>query len=147
MMRKSFLFLIVILASINCACSSNFRTHAIQCAMVGEQKICFVREVWGINGDQASLTTSDNVCHKPSEKYDYISDSESGYTIDYAKIENRKIYIYAANLQPPQNQFPVEVVFEEYNPSTYFGRDFIKDGYQKFDLGKENMTWCFNDIF
>lgn len=67
--------------------------------------------------------------------------------MNYAKIENGKIYIYAANLQPPQNQFPVEVVFEEYDPMTYFDKDFIKAGYQKIDLSKENMTWCLRDIF
>ncbi len=134
-------------AGINSGCLSDFGTHAIQCATVGEQKICFVREVWGLNGDQVTLTTSDNVCHQPSAKYDYISDAQSGYTVNYVKIEKGRIYIYAANLQPPQNQFPVEVVFEEYNPMTYFDRDFIKEGYQKFDLSKKNMTWCLSDIF
>lgn len=111
------------------------------------EKICFVREVWGLNGDQVSLTTSDNVCHQPSKKYDYISGPESGYNINYAKIENGKIYIYAAKLYPPENRFPVEFVFEKYNPMTYFDRDFIKDGYQKLDLSKKNMTWCINDFF
>ncbi len=146
-MGIKFLLFISIITGINSGCISNFRTHAIQCAMVGEQKICFVREVWGFNGDQITLTTNDNVCHQPSKKYDYISGSESGYTVNYAKIENGKIYIYAANLTSPENQFPVGVVFEEYNPMTYFDRDFIKDGYQKIDLSKDNMTWCFRDVF
>jgi hypothetical protein len=65
----------------------------------------------------------------------------------YAEIENGKIHIYSLILHPPQNKFPVEVDIEEYNPLTHFDRDFIKEGYQKFDLSKENMTWCFNDIF
>ncbi len=146
-MRKYFLFLLIILASINSGCLNNFRTHAIQCAMVGDQKVCFVRDFWGLNGEQVSLSTNDNVCHQPSKKYDYISGGSSGQDVIYAKIENGKIYIYAKYLYPPQNQFPVEVVFEKYDPITHFDRDFIKEGYQAFDLSKNNMTRCFNDIF
>lgn len=146
-MRVWIFLSLIIFAGINSACLNNFRNHAIQCAMVGEQKICFVREVWGFNGDRVSLTTNDDVCHQPSKKYDYISEAESGFTVKYAKIENGKIYIHAANLFPPETRFPVEVVFEEYNPVTDLDRDFITEGYQEFDLSKEKMTWCLRDIF
>jgi hypothetical protein len=125
-------------------CSGN---HAIQCAMIGEQKICFVREVWGFNGENLSLTTSDNVCHKPSNEDDYVSDRMRGDDVIFAKIVDGKFYVYAVPMKAPKNPFPVEVISEPYNPATYFGRDFIKDGYQRFDLSKENMTWCLNDIF
>jgi hypothetical protein len=37
------------------------------------EKVCFVREVWGINGDRVALTTSANVCHTHSSETDYVS--------------------------------------------------------------------------
>lgn len=146
-MRIWIFLLLIIVAGINSGCSKNLGTHAIQCAMVGEQKICFVREVWGFNGDRVSLTTSDNVCHEPSKENDYVSNSLRSQSVIFAKIADGKFYIYAESMDAPQNPFPVEVILEKYNPATWFDRDFIKDGYQKFDLGKENMTWCFNDVF
>jgi len=134
-------------AGINSGCLRSLGTHAIQCAMVGEEKICFVREVWGFNGENLSLTTDDNVCHKPSSENDYVSDRMRGDSVIFAKVVDGKFYVYAVPMEAPKNPFPVEVILEPYNPATYFDRDFIKDGYQKFDLNEEKMTWCFNDIF
>ena len=142
---KSLIFpALMMFLGVSAGCSGS---HAIQCTMIGDQKICFVREVWGFNGESLSLTTSDKVCHKPLSENDYISDRMRGDNLIYAKVAEGKFYVYAVPLTPPENQFPVEVVSEAYNPATYFGRDFIGDGYQEFDLGKQNMTWCFSDIF
>lgn len=146
-MRICIFLLLILFTGVNSGCLSNFRTHAIHCAMVGEQKICFVREVWGFNGDQVSLTTSDNVCHKPSEENDYVSKGLRSQQVIFAKIEAGKFYVYAERLYAPQNRFPVEVILESYDPARPVGEDLIKEGYQKFDLSKENMTWCFKDVF
>ena len=145
-MRMWIVILLIIVVVISGGCSNNFGSHAIQCTIVGEQKICFIREVWGFNGESLSLSTSDNVCHKASSEDDYIADRLRGDDVIRAKIADGKIYIYAVRMKAPKNPFPVEVVLEEYNPLTYFDRDFIKEGYQEFDLGKGNMTWCFKDV-
>lgn len=142
-MRICLFLLAVVFLAINIGCRGS---HAIQCAMVGSQKICFVREVWGRDGEQVSLTISDNVCHQPSEKYDYVAKGVGQDKI-YAKNADGKFYIYSKYLYAPENRFPVEVVFEEYNPLTHFDRDFIKEGYQEFDLSQNKMMWCFDDIF
>lgn len=78
-------------------------THAIECFNVGERKVCFVREVWGFNGrevwgfngDEVSLTTGNNVCHKPSKENDYVSSSMRGQEKISYKIANGKLHIYA----------------------------------------------------
>ncbi len=108
--------LLIIFAGINDNCPGNLGTHAIQCAMVGEQKICFVREVWGFNGDQVSLTTSDNVCHKPSRENDYVSGTMRSQEVILAKTVDGKFYIYAEQMNEPEKPFPVEVVLEPYDP-------------------------------
>jgi hypothetical protein len=114
--------------------------------MVGEQKICFVREVWGLNGESLAVTTHDNVCREPSSEVDYISNRMRGDHKIRAKVVDGKMYVYSVPFTVPKKPFPVEVISEAYDPTTYFDKDFIKDGYQEFDLG-QNMTWCLNDVF
>lgn len=143
-MRSAIFLLLIFIAGISAGCSGS---HAIQCTSVNEQKICFIREVWGFNGESLSLTTNDNVCYKPTNKKDYISNRMRGGDVIYAKITNGKFYVHSVPLTAPENQFPIEVISESYNPMTDFDRDFVKDDYQKFDLGSKNMTWCFSDIF
>lgn len=130
-------------------------THSIECINVQGEKVCFVREVWGLNGDRVALTKSDNVCHEPSIENDYISTSlRSTEIIDY-RIVDGKLYIYDEPMNTPKNPFPVEVIIERRNPLEFipeFRESLKKDGwiekeYQKADLGSNKMTWCFNDIF
>lgn len=142
-MGKLKFFFLVIVLSLTAGCSGS---HAIQCINVDEQKICFVREVWGFNGDKASLTISDNVCHQPSKENDYVSNSLRSQEVIFYKVESGKLYVYAESMDKPKNKFPVEVVFEPYEPTKPDG-NLIEEGYQELDLSHKTMTWCFSDMF
>lgn len=135
-------FLITVILGLRVSCSGS---HSMECTMIGEQKICLVREVWGFNGESLAVTTHDNVCHKPSSEEDYISGG-TGNSEVYAKIAEGKIYFYVMLLKAPKKPFPIEIIDKPFHPVTGFNKDIIKDGYQKFDLTK-NMSWCFKDIF
>lgn len=140
---RSWIFLLIIpILGVNSGCSGS---HAIQCIDVNDQKICFVREVWGFNGDKVALTTTNNVCHKPSKENDYVSNSLRGQEVIFIKVADGKLYIYAESMVEPKNKFPVEVVLEPYEPIK--DRNLIEEGYQEIDLSSKMMTWCFSDIF
>ena len=142
MRTKSFLLLIVF-SGIAAACSGS---HSIGCVEVGRQKVCFVREVWGLNGDEVALTTSKNVCHKLSKEYDYVSNVMRGQEVIFCKVIDGKLHVLGESMDEPENKFPVEIVFERYDP-TKPDRDLPSEGYQGIDLSSDKMTWCFSDAF
>lgn len=141
-MKKNLLLLITLCAFFT-GCGQR---HAINCITVDGQKVCFVREVWGLNGDRMVLTTTENVCHEPDKTKDYISNSLGTNPKLLYKIADGKLYIRAYQMIPPENPFPVKVIFERYDP---LRRDekLIEEGYSTTDLTYNKMTWCYRDYF
>jgi hypothetical protein len=66
----------------------------VECIEVNGQKVCFVRQLWGRNGDRVYLTTSGNVCHQPSSENDFVSDMEDAGAHVYYKMADGKLYVY-----------------------------------------------------
>lgn len=108
-----FFFKAFIVASALLAYGCGHGSHSIKCVIVSGQSVCFIREVWGLNGDRVVLTTSTNVCHQPSAETDYVSDAlGAGHSV-YYKIEDGKLHVYGSigQMIKPRKVFPVEVEF------------------------------------
>jgi hypothetical protein len=122
-------------------------SHAVECIEVNGQKVCFVRQLWGRNGDRVYLTTSANVCHQPSAENDFVSDMEDAGAHVYYKIVDGKLFVYGVGeMIKPRNPFPVPVEFDwdirrGSNPSEAVVKDA---GYTRLPLA--DMTWCFSDL-
>lgn len=128
---------------INTSC---FGTHAINCVDVRENRICFKREVWGRNGDKVWITTDNNVCRQPSKQTDYIAGGTINADGILYKVDGEKLHIYGAYFSLPENQFPVEILFEHYDPRNP-NRNRLNEGYQKMNLEHEKMTGCLSDLW
>lgn len=137
-------FIPIILASSFLSSGCVHGSHAINCVLVNSQKVCFVREVWGHNGDRVALTTSENVCHQPQSETDFVSDAlGAGHSV-YYKIDGETLRIYGSvgRMKHPRKPFPVSVEFENLmNPEEDI---LFNNGYSRLPL--EEMTWCFSDL-
>lgn len=121
-------------------------SHVMSCVVVNGTKVCFIREVWGPNGDRVTLSTTENVCHKPVESEDYVSDSlRSSESVRY-KVEDGKLYLYAEPTTKPVKGFPVEIIEAPYDPMES-ETDFRRQGWLEAPLNTSKMTWCFSDLF
>src|SRR5215203_5845895 len=90
-------------------------SHSIKCVEVDGQTVCFVREVWGINGDRVALTTSTNVCHKPTLETDFVSETLGAGGLNFYKVDGGRLRVYGSvgQMRRPRKPFPVEVEFED----------------------------------
>jgi|SRR5688572_6339981 len=146
MTKMRFFLVAVIVGSTLVACIPGNGSHSIKCVVVNGQTVCFVREVWGSNGDRVALTTSTNVCHKPSAETDFVSDALGAGGVNYYKIDNGKLHVYGTvgRMKQPRRPFPVAVEFDILmNPSDAELRD---NGYLPLLLNEE-MTSCWSDLF
>lgn len=143
-MYKSKITLILFLCLFIVGCRGS---HAIFCVNVDQEEICFKREVWGFNGDKVWITKNKNVCRKPSEELDFISNKLIDGNSFLFKIEGKKLYVFDDAFLPPKEDFPVEVIRQRYDPLKVNSEILIKKGYQKVDLSTEQMTSCLSDLF
>jgi hypothetical protein len=146
-LRASFITFIVVCTWLVSSCGKG--SHSMKCVVVNGQTVCFVREVWGMNGDRVVLTTSANVCHQPSAETDFVSDALGAGGLNYYKIDNGKLHVYGTvgRMIKPRKPFPVDVEFEferfgPFNPSE---AELRSNGYSQLSLD-EDMTWCLSDL-
>lgn len=137
-----FSIIIIVLFTIGCRGS-----HSIYCVKVDQQNVCFKREVWGFNGDKVWITENKNVCRKPSEEKDYISNMLIDGNSFLYKIEEKKLYVFHDVFVPPKENFPVELILKKYDPLKVNRESLLKEGYQEVELGFDKMTNCLSDIF
>ena len=140
---------VAILACVWFATSCGRGSHSIKCVAVNGQTVCFVRQLWGLNGDRVALTTSENVCHQPSSETDFVSDTLGAGGLNHYKIHNGKLYVYGSvgRMIRPSNEFPVAVEFdfERFGGTNPSEAVLQSHGYTRLQL--EDWTWCFSDFY
>jgi hypothetical protein len=143
-MRVLLFTLIVPVTLIGSGCMQ--RTHAMECVVVNGQKVCFVRQLWGRNGDRLYVSTSENVCLQPSSASDYVSDVEGAGAHVYYKIVDGKLFVYGVGvMKKPRNAFPVPVEIDREIEGRNLGDAALNSlGYKRLPLG--DMTWCLADL-
>lgn len=136
-------FFIIVLLTISCSGS-----HAVECVIAEGSKVCFKREVWGVNGDSAWITTNDDRCRKPSAQTDFISDGLETHSELLYKFEGQKLYVFGDRFIKPSKEFPFEVIIVnlQYDPKNP-DRNLMNEGFQKIDLGEKKMYSCLSDLF